>query len=135
MGNFAGASEIPGVISSALAAMSAIWLGFQGKKRYNQRSESHKNAASIFQHLAVLSMVEKQKEKIKENEKDNKPDLEKFFVFQKMTQRIEAKAKDDENLVPVKIDKQYKKEKEEEELAKSSGKVKKEEKDELEKLD
>ena len=95
------------IIASSLAAMSAIWLGFQSKKRYSERAESHKNAASIYQHLAVLTMVEKQKEKM-----TNANDLPKFFAFQDMVQNLEGKAKDDENLVPVRISKAIKREKE-----------------------
>ena len=120
------------IIASSLAAMSAIWLGFQAKKRYAERAESHKNAASIYQHLAVLTMVEKQKEKM-----TNANDQQKFFNFQDMVQNLEGKAKDDENLVPVRISKAMKREKErEQEKGKekdASNKV--EEKEELNKVD
>ena len=98
-----------GIVASTLAAISAIWLGFQAKKRYAERSESHKNAASIYQHLAVLCMVEKQKAKVK-----NENDEAKFLAFQVMAQNLEGKAKDDENLVPVRIVKAYKREKDKE---------------------
>ena len=107
-------SKILGIISSTLAAISAIWLGFQAKKRYAERSESHKNAASIFQHLAVLSMNERQKA---EMTKDN--DEKKFLAFQDMVQNLEGKAKDDENLVPIRIVKALKLEKEREEEKKN----------------
>ena len=98
--------KLLGIVASTLAAISAIWLGFQAKKRYAERSESHKNAASIYQHLAVLCMNEKQRAKVK---KEN--DEQKFLAFQDMVQNLEAKAKDDENLVPVRIVKAYKREK------------------------
>ena len=101
--------KLLGIVASTLAAISAIWLGFQAKKRYAERSESHKNAASIYQHLAVLCMVEKQKAKVK-----NENDEEKFLTFQDMAQNLEGKAKDDENLVPVRIVKAYKREKDKE---------------------
>ena len=101
--------KILSIIASSLAAMSAIWLGFQAKKRYAERAESHKNAASIYQHLAVLTMMEKQKEKM-----TNANDQQKFFAFQDMVQNLEGKAKDDENLVPVRIAKAIKREKERE---------------------
>ena len=101
--------KLIGIVASTLAAISAIWLGFQAKKRYAERSESHKNAASIYQHLAVLCMVEKQKAKVK-----GENDEEKFLVFQDMAQNLEGKAKDDENLVPVRIVKALKREKDKE---------------------
>ena len=101
--------KLLGIVASTLAAISAIWLGFQAKKRYAERSESHKNAASIYQHLAVLCMAEKQKAKVK-----NENDEEKFLTFQDMAQNLEGKAKDDENLVPVRIVKAYKREKDKE---------------------
>ena len=102
-----GLKKVISILSSALAAMSAIWLGFQGKKRYGERSESHKNAASIFQHMAVLTMVEKQRAKM-----NNDNDLNKLFIFQDMMQNLEGKAKDDENLVPARISQAVKREKE-----------------------
>ena len=98
--------KLLGIVASTLAAISAIWLGFQAKKRYAERSESHKNAASIYQHLAVLCMNEKQRAKVK-----NENDEQKFLAFQDMAQNLEGKAKDDENLVPVRIVKAYKREK------------------------
>ena len=104
-------AKVLSIIASTLAAMSAIWLGFQAKKRYAERSESHKNAASIFQHLAVLCMVEKQKAKMMKGN-----DQQKFFTFQDMVQNLEGKAKDDENLVPARIIKAIKREKEREQL-------------------
>ena len=104
-----------GIVASTLAAISAIWLGFQAKKRYAERSESHKNAASIYQHLAVLCMNEKQKAKVK-----NENDEQKFLAFQDMAQNLEGKAKDDENLVPVRIVKAYKREKDRD---KKKGKI------------
>jgi hypothetical protein len=109
-------SKLIGIIASTLAAISAIWLGFQAKKRYAERSESHKNAASIFQHLAVLSMNEKQKAKMK-----NINDENQFLTFQEMAQNLEGKAKDDENLVPVRIVKAVKREKEKENMKKQDG--------------
>jgi len=102
-------SKVFNIITSSLAAISAIWLGFHAKKRYSERSESHKNAASIFQHMAVLTMVEKQRAKM-ENDNDEK----KFFAFQDMVQNLEGKAKDDENLVPARIVNAMKREKERE---------------------
>ena len=101
--------KVLGIIASTLAAISAIWLGFQAKKRYAERSESHKNAASIFQHLAVLSMVEKQKAKLR-----NDNDEQAYLTFQDMVQNLEGKAKDDENLVPARIVQAVKREKERE---------------------
>lgn len=101
--------KVLGIVASTLAAISAIWLGFQAKKRYAERSESHKNAASIYQHLAVLCMNEKQKAKVK-----NENDEQKFLAFQDMAQNLEGKAKDDENLVPVRIVKAFKREKDRE---------------------
>ena len=41
--------KVISILSSALAALTVIWLGFQGKKRYSERAENHKNAASIYQ--------------------------------------------------------------------------------------
>ena len=57
--------------------------------------------------MAVLLMVEKQRAKITNNN-----NLEKLFIFQDMMQNLEGKAKDDENLVPVRISKAMKREKE-----------------------
>jgi hypothetical protein len=105
--------KLIGIIASTLAAISAIWLGFQAKKRYAERSESHKNAASIFQHLAVLSMNEKQKAKMK-----NTNDEQQFLTFQEMAQNLEGKAKDDENLVPIRIIKALKRENKNENMKK-----------------
>ena len=104
-----GVKKVISILSSALAAISAIWIGFQGKKRYGERSESHKNAASIFQHMAVLTMVEKQRAKM-----TNDNNLDKLFIFQDMMQNLEGKAKDDENLVPARISNEMKREKERE---------------------
>merc|ERR1712080_126426 len=99
--------KVISIISSALAAISAIWLGFQANKRYGERSESHKNAASIYQYLAVLTMEEKQREKL-----TNANDEQKLFGFQDMVLNIEGKAKDDQNLVPARVSKAMKWEKE-----------------------
>ena len=112
--------KIIGIIASTLAAISAIWLGFQAKKRYAERSESHKNAASIYQHLAVLCMNEKQKAKLK-----NENDEQKFLMFQETAQNLEGKAKDDENLVPIRIIKALKCEKEKQNMKKEEGKKEK----------
>ena len=109
-----------GIIASTLAAISAIWLGFQAKKRYAERSESHKNAASIYQHLAVLCMNEKQKAKLK-----NENDEQKFLMFQETAQNLEGKAKDDENLVPIRIIKALKREKEKQNMKKEEGRKEK----------
>ena len=114
--------KLLGIVASTLAAISAIWLGFQAKKRYAERSESHKNAASIYQHLAVLCMNEKQKAKVK-----NENDEQKFLAFQDMAQNLEGKAKDDENLVPVRIVKAFKREKDREKKKGKSQSLKKDE--------
>ena len=42
----------------------------------------------------------------------NDNNREKLFIFQDMMQNLEGKAKDDENLVPVRISKEMKQEKE-----------------------
>ena len=111
--------KLLGIIASTLAAISAIWLGFQAKKRYAERSESHKNAASIYQHLAVLCMNERQKAKL-----TNENDEQTFLRFQEMAQNLEGKAKDDENLVPVRIVKALKLEKEKEKKKKKPEGIK-----------
>ena len=58
-------------------------------------------------------MIEKQKAQLR-----NENDEEKFLVFQEMAQNLEGKAKDDENLVPNRIIKQVKREKEREKVKK-----------------
>ena len=57
-------NKILSVIVSSLAAVSAVWVGFQAKLRHADLSGGHKNAASIYQHLDVLAMVEIQKAKM-----------------------------------------------------------------------
>jgi len=92
------ANKILSVMVSSLAAVSAVWVGFQAKLRHADLSGGHKNAASIYQHLAVLAMVEIQKAKMmKDYDKEN------FFTFHDMAHNLEGKAKDDDYLVPLKI--------------------------------
>ena len=99
--------------------------------RYGERSESHKNAASIYQHLAVLAMLEKRKAKMMTDY-----DETMFFTFHETAQSLEGKAKDDEFLVPLAIKKEYYREKREKEMEKEAKNAEKEGKsDDVEKVD
>lgn len=91
-------STILTVLASFLSAVSVVWLGFQAKLRHAELSDGHKNAASMYQHLAVLAIVEKQKANINKDY-----DKEKFFTFLADIQSLEQKTKDDEYMVPQKI--------------------------------
>ena len=76
-----------GMTASFIAAVSAIWLGFQAKQRYGERSVGHKNAATFYQHLTHISMIGMQSADVR---MDN--DIESFLIFQEMVQNLEAGA-------------------------------------------
>ena len=93
---------------------------------YGNNDDNDNNATTIYQYMAVLTMVEKQRAKLTG---DN--DIQKLFIFQDMVHNIEGKAKDDENLVPVRISQAMKREKEKQNKGKEKGKEDESEKEKL----
>ena len=101
------ATNIVSVITSGLAGISAAWVGFQAKQRYSVRSEGHKNAASIYKHLALLCTAQMDKTPMMIPEEKQK----NFLNFHEKACLLEEKAKEDDNLVPPRVKAKWEKDK------------------------